>query len=124
MPTRNKKILLIDDEQDLSTLVAKRLQASGYEVITHHEGSAAVQLVIREMPTLILLDIKLPGIDGIEIFNKLRSQKLTQNIPVIFISALHEEEDTCLSDLKANGFLKKPFDAKQLLYAVDNVLNN
>jgi len=115
-------ILFVDDEVDLLHLTAKRLRFAGYKVRLAERGADFFQHLTEQIPSLILLDIKLPDSSGIELFQKLREKKETAHIPVIFLSALHEHEEYCMKTLKADGFVKKPFEAKELLHLLKRVL--
>lgn len=117
-----KKILLIDDEIDLSDLLAKRIRAGGYEVVCYHKGESAIDKIHLIKPDLILLDIKLPDVSGYEIFEALRQDERLKKTPVVFLSALHEEKEYCLKVLKAGGFVPKPTESKFLIETIRAVL--
>lgn len=118
-----KKILFIDDEIELAALITKRLRAFGFDVMLSEQGDDIFSLVEHHKPDIILLDIKLPSRSGVDIFQDLRTRETTQHIPVIFFSALHEQETYCLETLRADGFIKKPFEAKALLALINKLLS-
>lgn len=118
-----KKIMVIDDEEDVTFFVAKRLKASGYEVVCHYKGEGSLELIRTERPDLIFLDIWLRDLSGRDVFLKLRGDPLLAGIPVIFFSADPSEEESCMNDLKADGFLKKPYDAQEMLNLTKTLLD-
>jgi diguanylate cyclase (GGDEF)-like protein len=115
MPT----ILVVEDEQLIVMLLKDILQAEGYQTITATTGEEALQLALREMPHLIILDIMLPGIDGFEVVNHLRSNVKTTHIPVIILSARHDTADKVRAfENRVDDYLTKPFDNDELLARV------
>ncbi len=116
------KIMLIDDEIDLANLTAKRLKVWGFEVSLYHDGNGAMEKIVEFLPDLILLDIRLPHITGVEIFKAMSADDKLKNIPVVFFSASLGDERYCLDDLKAHGFVKKPYNAEQLLTTIKGLL--
>jgi DNA-binding response OmpR family regulator len=118
------KILIIDDERDLTTLTAKRIRAAGYVVECHFEGKDALSTIRNLNPDLVLLDLKLPDVSGIDIFRDIQNDPNLRTIPIIFISAMHKEEEYCLHVLKAKGFIAKPYDSKVLLNTIQNTLQD
>ena len=114
--------MLIEDEQDLVWLYSKRLKKNGYEVITYPMGESAIRTIQHYLPDIIILDIKLPGRSGIEVFKEMKETPAISSIPVIFLSAMHEEEDFCIQTLKAVGFIKKPCAATELVAIIETAL--
>lgn len=112
---RVRNILIIDDEADIVQLVKKRVQANGYEVKSYGRGPGAIQTIQETSPDLLLLDLHLPQVSGVEIYKELRSQSGLKKIPVVFFSADSSQEEFCLKELGAEGFLTKPFDASELM---------
>lgn len=123
MTQQPQKIMIVDDEEDVVQLLAKRLKASGFQVDTYFEGEGAFEKIRDAGPHLLLLDIWLPGISGIDIFKRLRSEGETRDIPVVFFSADTFQEDFCLNQLKAEGFIKKPYSPAQLLETVHRIFS-
>ena len=118
-----KKILFIEDEPDQIMVIKTRLEASGYEVITANDGATGLQLAKEEHPDLVLLDIVMPGMDGIEVCSRLRASEKTRDIPVIAITASGEKsmEDRCIT-AGCNYVVKKPYDSKRLLEIIGGLL--
>jgi DNA-binding response OmpR family regulator len=116
------KILIIDDEVDYAELLAWRLRRDGYEVLHCECGNKVLDTSRRTSPNLILMDIGLPDISGLEVYSRIRTDDKVKRIPIVFLSALHEKERHCLHVLKAEAFLKKPCDAALILGTIENVL--
>lgn len=115
-----RKILLVDDDALMRRSLAFNLQQAGYQVDTAESGEAALKLARDRAPDLILLDINLPGIDGLETLRKLRAQL---SAPVIFVTARRRELDQVLGlELGADDYVTKPFDFDVLHARVKAVL--
>lgn len=114
-----KKILVVDDELDILQVVKFRLKKEGYEIIAAHNGQEALDLVKKEKPNLILLDLRLPVIDGYEVCRRLKSDEELKAIPIIFMTASSAgkvAEKT--KELKADDYIIKPFEPEVLLEKV------
>ncbi len=116
------KILIIDDEEDVALFAGKRIQANGMHVATWPQGKGAIEKVILEKPDAILLDIRLPDLSGVELFHELKSHAETHRIPIIFFSANPLKEEYCRQDLKAEGFLRKPYESEDLIREIELAL--
>jgi len=108
-----RKILVVDDESDIRELLKNFLATEGYDVILAADGEAAMRLAAEENPDVIILDIRMPGIDGIETCRRLRANKGTSRIPVIMATALR---DALMESLEAGAddFVTKPFHLVEL----------
>lgn len=112
-----RRILVVDDDHDNRRLVAATLQHEGYHVETAADGSEALLKVDRFLPELLLLDINMPGMSGIEVLRKLRLRQ--QYVSVIFVTARSETNDVILGlDAGADDYIRKPFDPYELLARV------
>ena len=119
----SKKILIVDDEQDVLELLGTRLEGQGYEVVTLSDGRMAVSLAKKEKPDLIILDIVMPGVDGSEIANILKTDPQTKNTPVIFLTCLiTKEEEKRDNVIGGKYFIAKPYDPDDLLKIIENLL--
>jgi CheY-like chemotaxis protein len=111
-------ILLVEDEQDVALVTRTRLELSGFQVSVASDGVEALKFVEKYSPDLILLDLKMPKLDGYQVFKRLKSYKETQEIPVILFSgssaSMMALEKKCL-ELGADDFIRKPFETKTLL---------
>lgn len=115
-----KKILVVDDEKYMLKLIHYNLSRYGYEIVTASNGQEALCKVYAERPDLILLDIKMPGMNGYEICKLLRKELSTRHIPIIFISVMDDGEIALA--LGANSYIPKPFSSTILLKEVQGVL--
>ncbi|MDQ7065893.1 MAG: response regulator transcription factor [candidate division KSB1 bacterium] len=118
-----KTILLVDDEQDILDLLEFNLKTEGYRILTARDGEKALELAERFHPDLIILDIMLPEKDGWTVLRELRSNGLTQNIPVIFLTAKNSEIDEVVGlELGADDYIVKPISLRKLIARVKTVL--
>jgi DNA-binding response OmpR family regulator len=119
-----KRILLVDDEPQIVMLVASRLKASGYDVITAVDGEDGLCQAQAEHPDLIILDLMMPKKDGYEVCAILKGDARYQKIPVLLFTAKagKEEKRVGLEDCGADGFLTKPFEPEALLSKVSEML--
>jgi two-component system KDP operon response regulator KdpE len=115
-----KKILIVDDELAIIKLLRANLLAEGYEVIAAMDGAQAIQMVEKEAPDLIILDIMLPEMDGFEVCHRVREWS---QVPIIMLSARGGEEDkvTCLN-MGADDYITKPFGIDELVARIKAVL--
>ncbi len=115
-----QKILVVDDEQAVSDLLAYNLRKASYEVMTAADGHTALEVARQCQPDLILLDLMLPGIAGLEVCRELRQ---TSNVPIIMITALGEEIDRVVGlELGADDYISKPFGVREVLARIKAVL--
>ena len=116
-------VLVVDDEQTILELVAYHLPRNGYAVLTAATGDAALAVAQRERPSLILLDLMLPGISGTEVARRLKADERTRAIPIVMLTAKSEETDVVVGlTLGADDYVTKPFSMKILLARVGSVL--
>ncbi|MFA5000897.1 MAG: response regulator [Candidatus Paceibacterota bacterium] len=106
--TEPKKILIVEDDEFLRSLNAKRLETEGFKVSVAVDGQSALDLIPKELPDLIFLDLLLPGVDGFEVLKKIKADEKTKAIPVIVFSNLGQKEDIEKAhNLGAQDFLVK-----------------
>ena len=109
-------ILIVDDTPENLTLLRSMLTEKGYRVLAAINGEMALKAVRTNLPDLILLDIRMPGMDGYEVCKQLKSEEKTRKIPVIFISALNEVDDKVKAlSLGGVDYITKPFQAEEVL---------
>lgn len=117
------RIIMIEDEEDISDLVKLQAEISGYKIQVVADGIEGYNAVLREKPDLVILDIMLPGENGLDVCRKIKSNPETKNIPVIVLSAKGEEIDVVLGlELGADDYVPKPFSPKILFSRVKAVL--
>ena len=116
-------ILVVDDDQDNVTIAREILLSRGFEVRVAYNGPSALASVEQRRPDLILLDIMMPQMSGMEVLDRLRANPATAGVPVILVTATDQDEDL-LAGYKygADYYITKPFSAKQLLYGIGLVL--
>ncbi|MDZ5712444.1 response regulator transcription factor [Jeotgalibacillus haloalkalitolerans] len=116
-----KKVLVVDDEQSIVTLLKYNLEQSGYEVLTAYDGAEGIALVESEDPDLLVLDLMLPVMDGIEVCKQLRQKQI--HIPIIMLTAKDEEFDKVLGlELGADDYMTKPFSPREVVARVKAIL--
>jgi two-component system phosphate regulon response regulator PhoB len=117
------RILVVDDEPDAVELIAFNLKAAGYEVTTALDGEEALAKARSLVPQLIVLDVMLPGVDGLEVCKILRRDGVTAAIPIIMVTAKSAEIDRVLGlELGADDYLTKPFSPRELVLRVKRLI--
>jgi two-component system phosphate regulon response regulator PhoB len=120
---KTEKIVVIEDETDILEVIAYNLKREGYEVITSTSGEDGLEKIEKTKPNLVVLDLMLPEVDGIELCRKLKSDPVTQSIPVIMVTAKGEESDVVLGlGVGADDYVTKPFSPRELTARVKAVL--
>ena len=118
-----EKILAIDDEEDILELVRYNLEKEGFKVVCADTGESAIRRAASENFDLILLDLMLPGIDGLEVARRLRHNSKTSSVPVIMLTAKGEEADVVTGlELGADDYVTKPFSPRVLIARIRSVL--
>jgi len=118
-----EKILIVDDEKDILELIGYNLEREGYKIIKALSGEKALRSSRLEIPDLIVLDLMLPGIDGLEVLKKLKKDSKTINIPIVLLTAKGEEADIVTGlELGADDYITKPFSPRILLARIRAVL--
>jgi two-component system phosphate regulon response regulator PhoB len=116
-------IVVIDDEEDIRELIRYNLSKDGFAVECAVSGEEGVELVQREKPDLVILDLMLPGIDGLEVCRRLKADPVLKTIPIVMVSARGEEPDVISGlELGADDYVSKPFSPRVLLARVRSVL--
>lgn len=119
------KILIVDDNRDNIELVRDILSFTGYEVLTAHNGSQAIQIAQQEVPELVILDVNMPGMSGFDVCKALKSEAATEHVPIIMLTA-QDAIDSRVEGLEAGAddYLTKPFSPRELMARVDRSLRS
>ncbi len=123
IPAMATKVLIVDDEKDLVDLVRYHLEKEGFDCLQASDGLTALRLVQEQRPGLLVLDLMLPGMDGLEICRQLRRDQMTASLPIIMLTAKAEEVDRVVGlEVGADDYMVKPFSPRELVARVKAVL--
>jgi two-component system alkaline phosphatase synthesis response regulator PhoP len=118
-----ERIVVIEDEPDILELIRHNLAREGFRVSFAADGDDGYQMVVDQLPDLVLLDLMLPGMDGLEVCRRLKEDPATRSVPVVMVTAKGEESDIVLGlGLGADDYVPKPFSPRELLARVRAVL--
>ena len=121
--THRHRIFVVEDEEDIARLIRHNLQAAGYDVQTFFSGSMVVAQALREQPSLFLLDVMLPGMDGFDLCRQIRLTTALAKTPVIFLTAKTDESDRVKGlELGGDDYITKPFSPRELVARIRTVL--
>ena len=116
-------ILIVDDEEDIRELVELNLRREGYQTLPCDTGERALELVRSKKPDLVVLDLMLPGVDGLEVCKRLKADPDTRHVPIVMLTAKGEEADIVTGlELGADDYVTKPFSGKVLVARVRRLL--
>ncbi|WP_027339231.1 response regulator [Halonatronum saccharophilum] len=119
----SNKILVVDDEENIVQLIKFNLEKEGYEVIAAYDGEKALEEVDIEKPKLVILDLMLPKVDGLEVCRKIRGNNQYSKLPIIMLTAKSEELDKVLGlEMGADDYVTKPFSPRELIARVKAIL--
>ncbi|MGI0105149.1 response regulator transcription factor [Salinimicrobium sp. WS361] len=122
MKIKMNKLLIIDDDAGISEMLKTLLEFNGYEAVATDKPLQAKETIQKYRPDLILLDVRLSGVDGTEVCANLKKDKATADVPILMMSALSGADKTC-EQAGADGFVAKPFGMEDLLKKVKEVLS-
>lgn len=118
-----EKILIVEDDKDIVKMLEYNLKKEGFKVFAACDGEDALDLAVRQSPDLILLDLMLPGMDGLEVCKALKKETKTSRIPVIMLTAKGQESDKVVGlELGADDYITKPFSLRELIARIKAVL--
>jgi DNA-binding response OmpR family regulator len=118
-----KRIAIVEDERDVADLVVHYLRKNGYDMVTYDNGETALSKLRSNPPDLLILDLMLPGIDGLELCRLLRADPATKWLPIIMLTAKGEETDRIVGlEMGADDYVTKPFSPNELMARVKAVL--
>lgn len=118
-----EKILIVEDERDIIKMLEYNLKKESFKVISAGDGEEALDLAVRQKPDLILLDLMLPGMDGLEVCKALKKESKVAAIPIIMLTAKGQESDKVVGlELGADDYMTKPFSPRELIARIKAVL--
>ena len=118
-----KKILIVDDKLEVVELVTATLEGEGYQIISASDGREALEKIGKEKPDLVLLDIVMPKMDGLEALSQLKKDPVLKEIPIIMLTAKGQKSDQEKGkELGATGYIIKPFSPSALLKRIEEIL--
>ncbi len=119
----NASILIIDDDQEIGEMLNSYFEVQGYQVTTSNWGQDGLDACLEKIPDIVLLDIRLPDLDGYEIVKRLKNNRRTQSVPIIFLTEKRQREDRLRGlSMQVEDYITKPFDIQELRLRVRNVL--
>jgi len=123
-PTSKKTVLVVDDDPDLVTLLRLMLEQKGFNVVCAYDGLQVFAILAMQKPNLILLDIMMPEMDGLEVLRRLKAAPETSSIPIVLLTALVEGADILKGyKMGADHYITKPFKKNHLVAVVDHLLS-
>ncbi len=123
MAAKKTTLLIIEDDVDVAEMLSAYFDVQGYKVITANWGEDGVRICQSSLPNLVILDIRLPDIDGFDVARRLRASRTTQEIPIIFLTEKRGREDRLKGlSMEAEDYITKPFDIQELRLRVKNAL--
>lgn len=122
---KRRAVLVVEDEKAIADLVAFHLEHSGFEPVLAGDGRRALELTQDRLPSLVILDLMLPDMDGLEILKLLRSEERSSRLPVILLTARAEEADRILGlEIGADDYVVKPFSPRELMLRVEKLISS
>ena len=116
-------VLVVEDEPEIAELIRLNVEREGFKADVVHAGEPAVEFVQQQQPDLVLLDLMLPDIDGLEVCRRLKCEKSTRDVPIIMVTARGEESDVVAGlEMGADDYVTKPFRPRVLAARMKNVL--
>ncbi len=116
-------ILVVDDDWMNRELLQTHLEAAGLQVMTANSGEKALEIISAQIPDLVLLDVRMPGMDGYEVCARLKAHEATRRVPIVIVTALDKDEDYVRAvEVGADDFLPKPFNSVVMLARIRSLL--
>jgi CheY-like chemotaxis protein len=123
-PANDRTIMVVDDEQEIVKVVRGMLEEKGFNVKCAYDGTQVFDFLKKQKPDLILLDIMMPQMDGLEVLTRLKGNPATASIPVILLTEKAEDEDVMIGyKMGVDFYIPKPFTKNQLLEGVNSILS-
>lgn len=119
----SKKVLIIDDSNVTCNLLSERIKSGGYEAISVNDGEQGLELMRKELPNLVILDIRMPGMDGFEVCRIAKEDPKIKHIPIIFVTTAGQKKDIDRGkELGASGYIVKPYDGRMLVEEIKKLI--
>jgi DNA-binding response OmpR family regulator len=123
MSSERRVVLVADDDEDILLLISTVLEREGHEVIATRDGAEALAAALQRRPDLVVLDVAMPELDGLEVLRRLRADESTSDLPIVLLSARVQEDDVKRGfDNGANAYVQKPFSPRELTERVSELL--
>ncbi len=120
----NRTIMVVDDERELVAVVRKMLEEKGFNVRCAYDGTQVFDFLKKQKPDLVILDVMMPQMDGLEVLTRLKGNPATSSIPVILLTEKADDEDVMVGyKMGADFYIPKPFTKNQLLDGVNSILS-
>lgn len=123
MVQQSRRVLVIDDDAVIVELLRVNFEMDDYEVATALDGQSGLGMAIEDPPDVILLDVMMPELDGLEVARRLRGHEATAGVPIVFLSAKAQANDVAAGEVLGDAYITKPFDPLDLLETVSAVLS-
>ncbi len=118
-----KKVLIIDDSAVTCSLLSERVESGGYVVMVANSAEQGLEIMRKQLPDLVLLDVYMPRMDGFEVCRRAKSDPLIKDIPVVFVTTAGQKEDLAKGkEAGGNGYITKPYDGKLFLEEVKRLI--
>ncbi len=118
-----KKILVIEDSVITGDLLKQRLEERGYETIVSYDGADGLAKIKDEKPDLVILDVRMPGMDGFEVCRLAKADPQTKDIPIIFVTTASQQKDLARGkEVGGDGYITKPYDGKLIITEINKLL--
>jgi CheY-like chemotaxis protein len=119
----SQRVLVVDDDPHVLQLLRVNFELEGYEVVSASNGEEALQRIDERPPDILVCDVMMPGMDGLEVVERVRNNPATAKLPIVMVSAKAQQSDLLAGgDAGADAYVTKPFDPQDLIDAVTNVL--
>ena len=122
----SKLVLVVDNDPDIADIVCELLRGEGHRTVTARDGQEALEVLAREKPAAVVLDLKMPVMDGVEMLRRLRAQPALAETPVVVLTAtqMAQELEEQLRRLRVQCWISKPFEAEEVVAAVKSALKD
>ena len=117
----SKKVLIVDDDPVIRMLVSEILESFGHSVTTLESGSSCLSSLKQDLPDVLILDLQMPDMTGLEVLKQLKADSRTSSVPVIMLSANSDSENLSKDEIRADQYLQKPFNLSEFKKALEQV---